>query len=135
MPEGRKTFVFLNGIAEKIAGVKKKEKQECKSFIDQWIYNLKNMGPKQEVAFKSQNEIFKRLEKISNVASLTPEERYSYDADVKNARDTLNQMRYAFNQGEEKGKLDIARKMKQRGMDLGDIMLYTGLSEAQIAEL
>ncbi len=93
------------------------------------------MGPKQEVAFKSQNEIFKRLEKISNVASLTPEERYSYDADVKNARDTLNQMRYAFNQGEEKGKLDIARKMKQRGMDLGDIMLYTGLSEAQIAEL
>ncbi len=93
------------------------------------------MGPRKEGALKRQDEILKRQKKISNVASLTPEERYSYDADVKNARDALNQMRYAFNQGEEKGKLDIARKMKQRGMDLGDIMLYTGLSEAQIAEL
>ena len=46
--------------------------------IDQWIYNIKNMGPMQEVAFKSKNE-------------------------MKNARDALNQMRYAYNDGEAKG--------------------------------
>ncbi|MDE5997308.1 MAG: Rpn family recombination-promoting nuclease/putative transposase, partial [Muribaculaceae bacterium] len=109
-----------------------KGKNECDSLIDQWIYNLKNMGPMQEVAFKSRNEIFRRLEKISNVASLTPEERYSYDADVKNARDTLNQMRYAYNEGEAKGRAEgraevIAEKiMEARRM---------GLSEDLIASL
>lgn len=109
-----------------------KGKNECDSLIDQWIYNLKNMGPMQEVAFKSRNEIFRRLEKISNVASLTPEERYSYDADVKNARDALNQMRYAYNEGEAKGRAEgraeaIAEKiMEARRM---------GLSEDLIASL
>lgn len=120
-----------------------KEEHECKKMEDQWIYNIKNMGPRQEVAFKNSSEIFKRLADVANVATLTPEERYHYEADVKNARDTLNQIRYAYNEGEEKGirigeekgKLDVARKMKQRGMELGDIMLYTGLSEAQIASI
>ncbi len=106
---------------------------------DQWIYNIKNMGARQEVAFKNNSDIFKRLAEVANVATLTPEERYHYEADVKNARDTLNQIRYAYNEGEEKGelkgKLDVARRMKQRNVDLGDIMLFTGLSEAQIAEL
>ncbi len=40
-----------------------------------------------------------------------------------------------FQLEKEKGKLDVARKMKEYGVDLGDIMLYTGLTEQQIAEL
>lgn len=101
------------------------------------------MGPKQEVAFKSQNEIFKRLEKISNVASLTPEERYSYDADVKNARDALNQMRYAYNQGETKGRAEgraevlreSAAKMLKANLDPAFIHEITGLSIEEILRL
>ncbi len=38
-------------------------------------------------------------------------------------------------EGREEGKLEVAREMKRRGMDIGDIMLYTGLSEQQLSAL
>lgn len=118
---------------------------------DQWIYNIKNMGIRQEVAFKQNSEVFRRLEEVANVATLTPEQRYHYEADVKIVRDTLNQIRGAYQDGEEtgkeigikigeekgraEGKMDVAREMKKRGMKLGDIMLFTGLTEQQISSL
>lgn len=105
-----------------------KSEHECESLIDQWIYNLKNMGPNQEVAFKSRNEIFRRLEKISNVATLTPEERYSYEADVKNARDTLNQIRFAYDDGLAKGRAETLAESIRRAREMG-------LSEDVIAKL
>ncbi|MDE6010472.1 MAG: PD-(D/E)XK nuclease family transposase [Muribaculaceae bacterium] len=80
-----------------------KVEDECESEYEQWIYNLKNMGQCQRVAFQGRNEIFKRLASISNVASLTPEERRSYEADVKNARDYYNQMEFARSEGLAKG--------------------------------
>lgn len=102
------------------------------------------MGPMQEVAFKSQNKIFQRLEKISNVAALSPEERYSYDADVKNARDALNRMRYAYDEGEAKGLLKGIAKGKAEGIAIGERKAIAekiktaremGLSEDLIAKL
>ena len=74
--------------------------------LDKWIYNIKNMGARQEVAFMRNNEIFQRLAKVTNVASLTPTERYSYEADVKNARDALNRMRGAMQEGFENGRAE-----------------------------
>lgn len=116
-----------------------KEEEECTNLDEKWIYNIKNMGIRQEVAFRNNSEVFKRLAEVANVATLSPEQRYHYEADVKNARDTLNQIRGAYQEGEKKGreegKIDVAREMKKRGMDLGDIMLLTGLSEAQISSL
>ena len=132
-----------------------KEEDECTNLDEKWIYNIKHMGIRQEVAFRNNSEVFKRLAQVANVATLTPEQRYHYEADVKNARDTLNQIRGAYQDGEEngkkkgikigeekgikigreEGKMDVAREMKKRGMNLGDIMLFTGLSEEQISAL
>ena len=121
-----------------------KEEDECESLIDKWIYNIKYMGMRQAVAFMRNNEIFRRLEKVTSVASLTPEELRSYEADVKNTRDTLNQIRSAEERGLEEGraegraegrveeKIDIARKMKANGLPFGDILLYTGLTEEEV---
>ncbi|MDE6276576.1 MAG: Rpn family recombination-promoting nuclease/putative transposase, partial [Muribaculaceae bacterium] len=109
-----------------------KSEAECENLLDMWLYNIKNMGMRQEVAFMRDNEIFRRLEKVTSVAALTPEERRSYEADVKNARDTLNQIRGARMEGRAEGlaeglekglaegraeeRLDMARKMKRNGM-------------------
>ena len=103
---------------------------------------------RQAVAFMRNNEIFRRLEKVTSVASLTPEELRSYEADVKNTRDTLNQIRTAEERGLEEGraegrvegraegraeeKMAMARKMKANGMPFGDILLYTGLTEEEV---
>lgn len=52
------------------------------------------MGPNQEVAFISQNDVFKRLKDLASKAMLTPEERNTYEAYVRNERDRINQDRY-----------------------------------------
>ena len=44
-------------------------------------------------------------------------------------------MEEGIEKGIEKGKMDVARRLKQNGMSMGDLMLFTGLSEAQIMEL
>ncbi len=113
----------------------KKEEDECESLIDMWIYNIKNMGARQEVAFTRNNEIFRRLEKVTSLASLTPAERRSYEADVKNARDTLNQIRTAEERGEKNAQIKIARKMLAAEMPLETISSMTGLSIADIERL
>ena len=100
-----------------------------------WIYNIKNMGARQEVAFMRNNEIFKRLEKVTSVASLTPAERRSYEADVKNARDTLNQIRTAEERGEKKTQIRIARNMLAEGLTVESISAMTGLSINEIERL
>lgn len=112
-----------------------KEEVECESLIDMWIYNIKNMGARQEVAFMRNNEIFKRLEKVTSVASLTPAERRSYEADVKNARDTLNQIRTAEERGEKKTQIRIARNMLAEGLTVESISAMTGLSINEIERL
>ena len=101
------------------------------------------MGIRQEVAFRSNSEIFKRLAEVANVATLTPEQRYHYEADVKNARDTLNQIRGAYQEGEAKGRAEgeadakkaIARKMLREGLGISMIASFTGLSESEIESL
>ncbi len=93
-----------------------KEEDECKKLDDQWIYNIKNMGIRQEVAFKKNSEVFRRLAEVANVATLTPEERYHYEADVKNARDTLNQIRGAFQEGMAKERQESIRIMLSLGI-------------------
>ena len=104
-----------------------------------WLYNIKNMGARQEVAFMRNNEILKRLEKVTSVASLTPAERRSYEADVKNARDTLNQIRTAEERGEKRGEknaqIRIARNMLAEGMTFESISSMTGLTVADIEKL
>lgn len=120
-----------------------KEENECKSMIDKWIFNIKNMGARQEVAFMQNNEIFRRLEKVTSMASLTPEERRSYEADVKNTRDTLNQIRGAFQDGEKKGreegkkeeKLEMARRMLAIPLPYKTVMQITGLSYEELESL
>ncbi|MBD5262067.1 MAG: hypothetical protein HDS38_08070, partial [Bacteroides sp.] len=116
--------------------------EECESMIDKWIYNIKNMGARQEVAFMRNNEIFQRLAKVTNVASLTPTERYSYEADVKNARDALNRMRGARQEGFEEGRAEgraealmaTARKLKAMGVGIEQISDATGLDIDEIMQ-
>ena len=140
-----------------------KTKEECESMIEKWIYNIKNMGARQEVAFMRNNEIFQRLAKVTNVASLTPTERYSYEADVKNARDALNRMRGAMQEGFENGRaegraeglaegraegraeglaegraealISIAKNSKAIGISVEQISIATGLPIEEIEQL
>ena len=127
------------------------EEAECKNYSDQWIYNIKNMGSKQSVAFKSHRDIFRRLAEIGKVSMLSPEERRSYEADVKNARDYRNELEGARIEGHEQGleegraegraegalqKLrEIVKNLRSKGLDNISIAELLGESDEFIASI
>ena len=67
------------------------------------MYNIKNMGNKQEVAFTSKREIFRRLSEMSKISNLTPDQRRYYEANIRQARDYYNELEYARTEGIEQG--------------------------------
>ena len=57
----------------------KKEESECETDFERWIYVLKNMETLQRLPFKARNAVFKKLEEIVDIASMSKEERMKYD--------------------------------------------------------
>ena len=115
-------------------------KEECKSSFERWIYTLKNMNLFEQSPFKEEQETFLRLLDVANVNSLSEKERAIYEENLKNYRDWYATIDYAQTEGIEKGmqkgiekgrqeeKLQIARKMKEQGLDSELIAQCSGLS-------
>lgn len=80
-----------------------KHEEEIETDFERWIYVLKNMETLTEIPFKDYKKIFGRLEEVSNLAALTPQERQRYDASLKVYRDNMAVLEYAETQGHEKG--------------------------------
>lgn len=55
------------------------------------------------MAFQNRNEIFRRVSNIGRLANLSPEERRDYETEIKYARDTYNQIKFALKEGMAKG--------------------------------
>ena len=125
-----------------------KEEDDCVTDFERWIYVLKNMETLQRLPFKARNAVFKKLEQIVDIASMSKEDRMKYDESIKVYRDQLVTMEYQWQQGEAsgfiKGKaeglaqgkaegeakacLNNARGMKAAGISPDLIAQITGLS-------
>ena len=124
-----------------------KEASECDNDFDRWIYVLKNMEALNRLPWAAKNSLFERLSQIADISALSKEERLKYDEGIRKYRDTLCVMegQYAkgmekgmekgMGKGMEKGILMTAKKMKEGGLGIYDIMKFTGLSEDVIRQL
>lgn len=120
-----------------------KSEAECDTNFDRWIYTLKNMETFKNIPFQPYMAVFKELEQITDIASMTKEERLRYDESIKIYRDNLAVMEFAVNkakkegmeEGMQKEKLDIARSLKANGIPTDIIARTTGLSPAEISAL
>ena len=95
----------------------------------------------------AQDAVFKKLSEIAEVASLDKEERKKYDESLRAYRDTIVVMEGQFMAGERKGReegreegraegiLEIARKMKAKGMSAKEIAEMTGISAGEIEHI
>lgn len=113
----------------------RKTEQECQTDFERWIYILKHMETLQDIPFQPMNAIFKRLAEVTNIESLTPDERYQYETDLKAYRDYKAQMDCAARKGFEKANLRNAKAMKEKGFPVNDIADITGLSIEEIEKL
>ncbi|MEG1660277.1 MAG: Rpn family recombination-promoting nuclease/putative transposase [Bacteroides sp.] len=121
-----------------------KKESECASFFDCWIYTLKNMEYLKDLPFQPYMAVFKQLEQITDIASLTKEERLNYDESIKIYRDNLAVIDFAEKKarqegvaegearGEIKGKLFTASNLKAAGVSIELIAQVTGLSVDEI---
>ena len=84
----------------------KKEESECETDFERWIYVLKNMETLQRLPFKARNAVFKKLEEIVDIASMSKEERMKYDESIKVYRDQLAVMEFERNKGLAEGRAE-----------------------------
>ena len=126
----------------------KKEEEECDNDFERWIYVLKNMETLNRLPFKAQKSVFKKLEQIVDIASMSKADRIKYDESIKKYRDTLAVMSgqwlegkaEGLQEGETRGLLkgkaegiqEVAKNMKAMKMSDKQIAAATGLSEETI---
>ena len=103
----------------------------------------------------AQESLFKKLEQIDDIASMSKADRIKYDESIKKYRDTLAVMSGQWLEGEAKGLLKgkaeglqegeakglqkgiakVAKNMKTKGMPYEQIAALTGLAEETIKSL
>ena len=113
-----------------------KEADECDTDFDKWIYILKNMETLTRLPWAAKSSVFKRLEQIADVASLSRKERMKYDVGLRKYRDTLSVLEGAKQdglaegraEGIEKEKIETVKRLKAIGADINMITVATGLS-------
>ena len=113
----------------------KKAADECNNDFERWIYVLKHMETLNRLPWAAQNAVFKRLAEISDLSSLTREERENYDSAIRIYRDNIYTMEGERQKGREEERRQNARKMKSLGLPPDIIHSVTGLSTEEIEKL
>ena len=112
-----------------------KEAEECENDFERWIYVLKNMETLNRLPWAAQSAVFKRLAEISDLSSLTREEREHYDSAIRTYRDNIYTMEGEREKGRAEGKaqamVETAIRMRQQGLPADVIFTVTGLRENQ----
>ena len=117
----------------------KKKEEECTTFLDCWIYNLKHMETLEKMPFEAQHKIFKRLAEIADSKSLTKEEQEKYDNSMMVMWDNYAVYKHAeekgIEKGREKGRKEIALNLLTYNTPIDVIAKSTGLSIEEIKKL
>jgi predicted transposase/invertase (TIGR01784 family) len=124
-----------------------KEIEELETRFDKWLYVLKNLHKLDRIPDKLRESIFTQLFEKAEIAKLTPDEYRNYEDSLKYYRDLKNSLdtsreegrKEGITEGEKKGrkkeKIEIAKNMLGKGLDLSFISEVTGLSEKEIKGL
>jgi predicted transposase/invertase (TIGR01784 family) len=120
-----------------------KKEEECVTNLDKWIYNLKHMERLTQLPFGADGGVFKLLDEVTDVDSLSKEERREYEHTLKVFRDLHGAMvgadQKGYNRGKQEGvkeeKFQIARNLKSMGLSIDAIQQATHLSEEEIQAL
>ena len=92
----------------------KKKEEECTTFLDCWIYNLKHMETLEKMPFEAQHKIFKRLAEIADSKSLTKEEQEKYDNSMMVMWDNYAVYKHAVEKAYKKGYEEERKKVSKK---------------------
>lgn len=115
------------------------EWDECTTEIERQLYLIKNMENlnKQSKPYKTGD--YDEMFRASEIASMAMEDVVAYRNSIMIEMERQSALEFAKEEGREEGReegiLCVAREMKKKGMGVGEIMLFTGLTEQKIASL
>ena len=135
-----------------------KTEAELETLFDKWLYVIRNLASLMERPRALQEKVFQHLFEAAEIAKFNKQERYEYEESLKAFRDMFSVIETAELKGHAKGleegraeglreglaqglrevernKISTARKMKQLGIALADIVIVSGLSEEEIQQL
>ena len=121
----------------------KKSIEELKTNYDKWIYVLQNLSRLDRQPTYLQTAVFTRLFKQAEIAGFTRTELREYEDSLKAYRDMKNSLDNAEEKGIAKGlakgkkdkAVEIAKKLLEMGMPIGNVINATGLSQEEIVKL
>ncbi len=113
----------------------KKMEAELETRLDQWLYFIKHLEDFQAIPTIFKDEVFIQAFEKAELANFNQIELDSYENSLKTYRDLKGVIDTAFDEGKTEGKLEVAKKMKLKGILYKDISELTGLSESEIEKL
>jgi predicted transposase/invertase (TIGR01784 family) len=113
--------------------------EELQTGFDKWMYLIKNMADMKNIPEELHNPIFDKFMEKARVCNFSDQESWAYFKSWKSMTDWFaifdTGYREAYNDGLEKGKLNVAKNMKNIEMSISDIISATGLDEETIQRL
>ena len=132
---------------------------KCKTELERRLYLIKNMEKLNKESKPYKTGEYEEMFNASEIASMAAEDIVAYRNSIMIEMERQSELEFAkfegrlegrqegLQEGREEGRVEgreegrleekvkVAKKMIEKGMDVGDIMLYTGLSEQQILSL
>ena len=98
----------------------RKEEGELETFMDKWLYAIKNLGKLDDKPTALTEAIFKRFFEVAEIAAFSKTERYDYEENLKNCNDWFSVMNTAKKDGLEEGEAIGIEKGRAEGRAEGE---------------
>jgi predicted transposase/invertase (TIGR01784 family) len=109
--------------------------EELETRFEKWLFVLKNLHKLDRVPEKLKESIFLQLFETAEISKFSQQEYLEYENSLKYYRDMKNSLDTAKEEGKIEGKIEIAKNMISKGMEISLISEITGLTEKEIKEL
>ena len=100
----------------------RKEESELETFMDKWLYAIKNLGKLDDKPTALTEAIFKRFFEVAEIAAFSKTERYDYEENLKNCNDWFSVMNTAKKDGLEEGEAIGIEKGRAEGRVEGEVI-------------
>ncbi|MBR0503310.1 MAG: PD-(D/E)XK nuclease family transposase [Paludibacteraceae bacterium] len=116
-----------------------KEETELETFLDKWLYVIKNISRLDDKPQALTEGIFKKLFDVAEISQFSKLDRAEYDESLKVFWDFSNVLSTAERKGRAEGerdeKLRSAKNLKALGVDVETISKAIGLTKEEIESL
>jgi predicted transposase/invertase (TIGR01784 family) len=113
----------------------KKQEADLKTRLDKWLYFIKHLEDFQSIPTVFKDEVFTQAFEKAELAKFGQAELDNYEYSLKTYRDLKGVIDTAFDEGKIEGKIEVAKKLKLKGLSSSDIADLTGLTKSEIDNL